>query len=159
MQTEDLRSVKINMNVDKIDYGNAICAYTGETIKTTRYGGRIELKNGTTFDFMSTECTAAFYINYDKKDEIAQIKITDFAHGVQLLPVDQLLYLRSPLRPSPNGLFLTAVESSNLKMLEYISDAYPGEYVTWDEVLKIVQNEMDLESHKANSSLRKNRAE
>lgn len=158
-QKEDSHSIKINMNVEKIDYGNAICAFTGETIKTTRYGGRIELKDGTIFDFMSVECTAAFFLNYENKNDIAQIKITDFAHGVQLLPVDQLRYLRSPLRPSPNGLFLTAVDASNQKMIEYIHDAYPGEYLSWEQVLQVVQDEMDLEAHKANSTIKKNRAE
>ena len=157
-QTEQ-ESVKINMDVEKINYNSDVCAFTSDTIKTVRYGGRIELNDGTIYNFKSAEGTAAFYLEMEDTSKVKSIKVTDFAHGVQLLPVHELKFLRSPLRPSPDGLFLTAVDATNEKMLTYIYEAYPGKYLSWDEVLDVVLAEMDLEAHKANPTIKKNRAE
>ena len=155
----DHNSVKINMDVEKINYNVDVCAFTNDTIKTVRYGGRIELNDGTIYNFKSAEGTAAFYLEMDDTSKIKSIKVTDFAHGAQLLPVNDLKFLRSPLRPSPDGLFLTAVDANNEKMLTYVYEAYPGNYLTWDEVLDVVKSEMDLVAHKANPTIKKNRAE
>ncbi len=127
-----------------IHYGSDICAFTNKTIDVVRYGGQIIMQDGTEYKFMSVECVAGFYLSLEDKSLIASMRIVDFAEGYQLLPVDELVFLHSTLRPSPNGMFITAVDASNQKMKNYIYDAYPGPYLDWDEVLELVRNEWDL---------------
>jgi hypothetical protein len=55
-----------------------------------------------------------------------------------------MIYLRSKLRPSPNGMFLSAIEATDTKMITNIYEAYPGDLITWNEVLELVRNEWDL---------------
>ncbi len=143
-QSAQNNGVLIYQNLVDIDYGNDICRYSGEIIKTVRYGGKITMSDGTVHKFMSTECTAGFFHGIADKSLIDKIEIVDFAHGQQFLPVKDLVFLRSSLRPSPNGLNLTAVDRSNEKMKTYIYDAYPGTYYSWEEVLEIVENEWNL---------------
>ncbi|MCC5942801.1 MAG: hypothetical protein JJU37_14760 [Balneolaceae bacterium] len=133
-----------NAETRAISYGSDLCAFTGKTIDVVRYGGQIIMQDGTEHKFMSVECVAGFYLGIEDKSQIKSMKIVDFAEGYQLLPVDELVYLHSTLRPSPNGMFLTAVDASNQKMKNYIYDAYPGPYLAWEEVLELVQNEWDL---------------
>lgn len=137
-------SVFVYQNSVDIEYGSDICSFTGQPIETVRYGGKITMNNGDEHKFMSVECVAGFVLNLDDRSEIDFIQIVDFAHGQQYLPVDQLVFLRSNLRPSPNGLFLTAIDKSNRRMVEYIHDAYPGEYMDWDELLELVGREWNI---------------
>ena len=127
-----------------INYENDTCAFTDETITVVRYGGEIEMADGTTHKFMSVECVAGFYLGLEDKSKIISMKIVDFAHGKMLLPVDELVYLHSSLRPSPNGMNLTAVDASNERMKSYIYDAYPGPYLEWDDVLEMVSEKWNL---------------
>ena len=136
--------VFIYQNSVDIEYGSDICSFTDQPIETVRYGGKITMENGDEHKFMSVECVAGFVLNLDDRSDINYIQIVDFAHGQQYLSVDQLVFLRSNLRPSPNGLFLTAVDKSNTRMVEYIYDAYPGEYLDWDEVLNLVSREWNI---------------
>jgi hypothetical protein len=130
-----------------IEYGKDICSYSNEVIKKVRYGGRIEMNNGTVHKFMSAECTAGFYLGLDDTSEVRSIQVVDFAHGQQYLPAEKLVYLRSPLQPSPNGMNLTAIDDSNEKMKSYIYDAYPGTFYSWNEVLDLVKNEWELDQN------------
>lgn len=130
-------------NVD-IEYGKDVCSYTNEVIKTVRYGGKITMDDGSTHKFMSVECLAGYYLKMDNKEAIQSIEMVDFAHGQKYLPADELVFLRSSLRPSPNGMSLTAIDNSNEKMKDYIYDAYPGEFMNWDEVLDLVSEEWAL---------------
>lgn len=143
-QAAELRNVKIERAADAISYGSDICAFTNKPIEVVRYGGRIEMKNGEVLNFMSSECLAGYYLGINDKSAVSSIKAVDFAHGEKLLPVDDLVFLNSQLRPSPNGMFLTAVDASNEKMKSYIYNAYPGPYLEWDEVLELVRKEWDL---------------
>lgn len=129
-----------------IDYGSDLCSFTQEPIETVRYGGKITLSDGETHKFMSAECVAGFILSMKDKARIQKIEIVDFAHGQQYLEPDDLVFLRSQLRPSPNGLFLTAIDRSNTRMKSYIYDAYPGTYMEWKEVLELVRTEWDLHS-------------
>ena len=140
----EYNSVLLYENSVDINYGSDICSFTGEEIRTVRYGGKIVMNDGTEHKFMSDECMAGFYLGMEDKSNISEMVAVDFAHGQQYVPVDGAVYLRSALRPSPNGMNLTAVNASNEKMKEYIYDAYPGEFLTWDEVVKIVNNEWNL---------------
>lgn len=151
--------VKIPLATEQLNYGVDVCAYTGDVINTTRYGGQMIFKNGDRLSFKSVEATAAYFLQLSDPSNVESLMIVDFAHGKQLMPVNDLKYLRSPLRPSPDGLFLTAVDASNTRMLGFIYDAYPGTYLTWNEVLNVVSNEMDIQTQQTNSTIRKNRAE
>ncbi len=150
--TRNTNDVFLYINSVDIDYGTDICSFTNKPIETVRYGGKITLMNGDVHKFMSVECTAGFYLGMDDKSTVKQIEIVDFAHGQQYLPVEALVFLQSKLRPSPNGLFLTAIDNSNRKMKEYIYDAYPGTFMSWEEVLGLVQEEWDLSGTKAEST-------
>ena len=138
------QAVFLFKNSVDISYGTDMCSFTHKVIETVRYGGKITMKNGDVQKFMSVECVAGFYLGLDDPSEIGKIEIVDFAHGQQYLPVSELVFLRSSLRPSPNGMFLTAVDRSNDKMKQYIYDAYPGSYLSWDEVLRLVRDQWEL---------------
>lgn len=142
-QTQE-NDVFLYENSVDISYGSDMCSFTGNTIETVRYGGKIVLNDGTEHKFMSVECMAGFYLRMEDKSSISYMQTVDFAHGQQYLPVEDAVYLRSSLRPSPNGMNLTAVDASNERMKTYIYDAYPGEYLTWEEVLQTVENEWNL---------------
>jgi len=131
-------------DLTSISYEKDTCAFTGDTITVVRYGGEIEMQDGTVHKFMSVECVAGFYLGLEDKSKVKSLKIVDFAHGKKLLPPDELVYLNSSLRPSPNGMFLTAVDASNERMKTYIYDAYPGPYLQWDEVLAMVSEKWNL---------------
>ncbi len=137
-------SVFLYQNEVDIEYGSDICSFTGEPIETVRYGGKVIMENGEEHKFMSVECVAGFVLSLENSSDIASVQIVDFAHGQKFLPVDDLIYLQSQLRPSPNGMYLTAVDKSNTRMVEYIYDAYPGNYLEWNEVLALVSREWDL---------------
>lgn len=128
-----------------IAYGNDVCSYSNDVIETVRYGGKITMNDGAVHKFMSVECVAGYFLEMEKREEIDRIEIVDFAHGQKYFPPDQLVYLQSSLRPSPNGLSLTAIDESNEKMKEYIYDAYPGEFYTWEEVLHMVGDEWNID--------------
>jgi hypothetical protein len=138
------REVYLYQNSVDIEYGSDICSFDGEVIETVRYGGKITMIDGEVHKFMSVECVAGFVLGQQDKSQIELIEIVDFAHGQQYLPADQLVYLRSQLRPSPNGMNLTAIDDSNERMKTYIYDAYPGEFFNWEEVLELVKNEWNL---------------
>ncbi|MEX2584832.1 MAG: hypothetical protein WD315_00470 [Balneolaceae bacterium] len=130
--------------VEELSYGEDVCALTGDVIKTVRYGGRMTLQNGKALNFMSVECLAAYYIQMQDAKEISRMQVVDFTHGTRLMDVNKMVYLNSRLRPSPNGLSLTAIEAADTKMRSYIYDAYPGPMLEWDEVLELVGEKWNL---------------
>lgn len=138
-------SVFLYKNSVDISYGTDTCSFTGKTIETVRYGGKIVMKDNSEHKFMSVECMAAFYLALNDHEKVKEIVTVDFAHGQQFIGVEDAVYLRSALRPSPNGLNLTAIDASNERMKVYIYDAYPGEYLSWSEVLELVNNEWNLQ--------------
>lgn len=152
--TEKQNGVLLYTNSVDIDYGSDMCSFTNEVIETVRYGGKITMNDGTVHKFMSVECIAGFYLEMEDQDEIERLEIVDFAHGQKYLPVDELVYLKSSLRPSPNGLNLTAVDKSNERMKTYIYDAYPGDFLTWDEVLDLVDEEWSLNGSAAHTAMK-----
>lgn len=129
---------------EQINYGSEMCDFSNEVIETVRYGGRIELEGEGVYNFMSVECLAGFYLKLQDKSKVNSLKVVDFTHGKRLLPVHEMVFLHSRLRPSPNGMYLTAIEAANEKMVTYIYDAYPGPLLSWDEVLELVRDELDL---------------
>jgi len=143
-QTETNNDVFTYTNHLDITYGEDICAYTNEPIERVRFGGKMVMSDGEVLKFMSAEATAGYYLEMENRNQVKSIEIVDFAHGQQYLPVDELVFLQSTLQPSPNGMDLTPVDASNEKMKNYIYDAYPGTFYSWDEVLKLVSEEWDL---------------
>lgn len=131
-------------NMLDISYGDDVCDYTGKPIERVRFGGKITMKNGDIYRFRSAESTAAFLKTKADRREVDKVEIVDFAHGQKYLPADELVYLRSDLQSSPDGLYLTPVDASNERMKTYIYDAYPGPFYTWDEVLVLVTEEWNL---------------
>jgi len=129
---------------EELAFGSAECVFTGETIETVRYGGRIEMRDGQQLDFMSVECLAGYYLGLKDQDDVALIQVVDFTHGKRLLNVDEMTFLHSKLRPSPNGLFLTAIEAADNKMVNYIYNAYSGPLLSWEEVLELVRDEWGI---------------
>jgi hypothetical protein len=132
------------VSTEQITYGSDMCEFSNKVIETVRYGGRLELNNGEKFNFMSVECLAGFYLKMADKSKIKSMKVVDFTHGKRLLNVTEMVFLNSRLRPSPNGLYLTAIEAADKKMVTYIYDAYPGPLMSWKEVLELVRDEWDL---------------
>lgn len=137
---------------EQLAYGEDICEFTGKTIEVVRYGGRLITNAGDTLNFMSAECLAGYLLKMDDRDEVASLKAVDFVDGKRLMPVEGLKFLNSKLRPSPNGMYITAVDASNEKMLEFVYDAYPGTYLEWDELLKKVDT--DWYSGSENSAMK-----
>ena len=143
-QTESNNDVFTYTNHLDITYGEDICAYTNEPIERVRFGGKMVMSDGEVLKFMSAEATAGYYLEMENRNQVKSIEIVDFAHGQQYLPVDELVFLQSTLQPSPNSMDLTPVDASNEKMKNYIYDAYPGIFYSWDEVLELVSEEWDL---------------
>lgn len=135
-----------SVEVEELTYGEDVCALTGEVIETVRYGGRLILQGDKTLNFMSVECLVGYYLQMQDTEEISRMQVVDFTHGTRLMDVDEMVYLNSRLRPSPNGLNLTAIEAADTKMRSYIYDAYPGPMLEWEEVLDLVRDKWHLQA-------------
>lgn len=142
-ENESSESTK-NNDFEQIDYHSDVCEFTGEEIEVVRYGGRMEMENGDEFNFMSAECLAGYYLNLSDASQVKSLKAVDFKDGKRLLDVEDLVFLQSSLRPSPNNMNLTAIDASDEKMINNIYDAYPGEIMDWEEVLELVEDEWNL---------------
>lgn len=130
---------------EQLNYdGSVMCAFSGEPIETVRYGGRLTMEDGTVLDFMSSECLAGYVLQLPNQESVARLQVTDFTQGKRLLDVEEVVFLHSRLRPSPNGMNLSAIKASDTKMRTYIHDAYPGPMITWEEVLELVETEWNL---------------
>lgn len=124
--------------------GSSVCAFSGERIETVRYGGRLTLDSGEVLEFMSAECLAGYVLQMKNSESVERLEVTDFTHGKRLMDVEEMVFLHSRLRPSPNGMNLSAIEAADEKMRNYIYDAYPGPMLTWNEVLDLVREEWNL---------------
>lgn len=134
-----------NSEFTQIIYGEATCEFTGDVIDEFRYGGKIETNTGDVYTFMSVECLAGFYLNNLDENQVAQIWVTDYNHGKKLITIEEAVFLHSMNRRSPNGLNLTALVASDEKITYNMRFAYGGELIGWDEVLKLVSSEWDIE--------------
>jgi len=123
-----------------IDYGTDICAWSGKTIETVRYGAVLELASGERLTFNSAESMAR-YVQDPTKTTAApkNVWVVDFASGDRLIPATDAVYLHSPNRPSPGGLRITPIERRNTKMREYVRRAYPGTFIEWNDVLAMTK--------------------
>ncbi|MCA1801863.1 MAG: hypothetical protein LC662_05350 [Rhodothermaceae bacterium] len=136
-------SIKTKIAGD-ITYGTDECDWCHKTIETVRYGAELVTADGNILKFRAAEHMAAWMI--DNRDEAAKARsvlVVDFADGQNLIDVNQALYLRSSLRPSPGQLHITPIHRDNERMLTNIYEAYPGTYLEWDEVLELVKSSMD----------------
>lgn len=148
-------SESVAVDVDELTYGEDVCALTGDVIETVRYGGRMTFQDGGIVNFMSVECLAGYYLQMRDTEIVNYMQVVDFTHGTRLMDVKKMVYLNSRLRPSPNGLSLTAIEAADTKMRSYIYDAYPGPMLEWDEVLELVGEKWNLQTAVQNSEYEK----
>lgn len=143
-QVEENHTSSSASNTDQnMPYGEVSCEFAGSPVETVRYGGKITLVDGEELYFMSVECLAGYRLGMPDPDDVVEMQAVDFVDGKRLMDVEDLVFLHSKLRPSPNGLFLSAVDASNEKMKTFVYDAYPGPYLSWDEVLALVQKEWE----------------
>lgn len=133
--------IRISSEGFPLDYGTDVCAWSGQTLETVRYGGRVLLSDQTDLRFDSAENLARWYLANRQSARIASIGVVDFAHGQQLLPPEKLAFLQSRNRPSPGGMNITPVEAANERMRTNIYEAYPGTWMTWAELLERIETE------------------
>ncbi len=120
-------------------YETVVCSWSGEEIKTVRYGAKA-VNGSEVFYFRSVEDLIRW--KNDRKEERADVslEVVDFIHGKAFIDVKDAVYLYSKLRPSPGGHHLSAVDKTDTRMQERIHDAYPGPYLSWDEVLALFED-------------------
>lgn len=136
-------SIKTKVAGD-ITYGTDACDWCHKTIETVRYGAELVTADGTILKFRAAEHLAAWMIaNRDDAARARSVLVVDFADGQNLIGVNEALYLRSSLRPSPGQLHITPINRNNKRMLTNIYEAYPGTFMEWEELLALVQSNMD----------------
>ncbi|MCH8569073.1 MAG: hypothetical protein LAT67_12440 [Balneolales bacterium] len=136
-QTDDAAPAPISgLAADRMPYNDAICAFSGEQIRTARYGARVV--NGTeTLLFRSVEDMAGWLKANNKQPESLRLHVVDFIDGKRFIEVHEAVYLYSKLRPSPGGHHLSALDKSNEHMIQRVYEAYPGRYLSWEEMLAL----------------------
>lgn len=127
-----------------LTYGTDECDWCHKTIETVRYGAELVTVDGDILKFRAAEHMAAWIItNPDEAAKARSVQVVDFADGKNMIGVNEALYLRSSLRPSPGQLHITPIRRDNERMLTNIYEAYPGTYIEWDELLELVKANMD----------------
>ncbi len=123
-----------------MEYEVNYCEWTGDKIETIRYGAIIKSDKSTLY-FKSVECAIAWQLAMNNKSDSENLLVVDFIHGKKLIPAVDAIYLQSTLRPSPGKLFISALEKSNTFMHGRVYEAYPGTFLEWDELVKLVKME------------------
>ncbi len=127
-----------------IEFGKDHCAYSNDPITDIRFGGEVQLRDGSVHKFMSIECLAGFLLaNGVDTDDMAGLWVVDFHLSRQLVPVDQVRFIHTQLRSSPNGLGFLAV--GDLRVLDNVHFAYGGEIIEWSDVLSRVAQAWSLQ--------------
>jgi copper chaperone NosL len=116
------------------------CDFCDGDIPAERFGGQLETRNGTTYQFMSVECLAGFIVaGRVEADAIRSVQVVDYAHGERLIDATRAHYVRSEQRQSPNGLNLLAAESD--VVAHNLHFFFDGARLDWDGVLELVRRE------------------
>lgn len=125
---------------EPIEYGNDTCNYCRMLISDQRYGAELVTKKGKMYKYDSVECLAAEYLKETiPHAEIHSMWVADFNTPGKLINAREAIYFRSPQLHSPMGLNITAL--ANRQMAENVKNMFPGEFLSWEEVLKIVDQE------------------
>jgi hypothetical protein len=109
-----------------------------------RYGAASVTAEGNLLKFKAAEHLAAWMLaNADAAADAKSVLVVDFADGQNLIGLNDALYLRSMLRPSPGKLHITPISRNNQRMLTNIYEAYPGTFLEWEEVVELVRGNME----------------
>lgn len=116
-----------------IAYGEDQCAHCKMKIVQPQYGAEIMSKKGKAFKFDAIECL----IDFEKKNGIAETEIANefvvsYTAPETLQSADNCFYLRSPMLPSPMGMFITAF-SSREEAEKFQSD-HSGDIFSWNDL-------------------------
>ena len=129
---------------DRMVYGEDQDPFCGDAVDTERWGGEVRSPDGEVLRFRSTECLAAFVLSARHAGEDpGRVRVVDFAHGWQLIDVERARFLHTPNLGSPDRLNLHPVAEDNEHMIRNLHDAYPGDFLAWEEVLELVSREWD----------------
>lgn len=124
---------------DQMVYNELICDWSGEMIRSARYGARAV--NGTdVWHFRSVEDLVHWLKSENRSAENLELYVVDFIDGKQFIGIHDAVYLHSKLRPSPGGHHLSALDKTNEHMKNRVYEAYPGPYLSWEEMLELFQD-------------------
>jgi copper chaperone NosL len=116
-----------------IVYGEDHCVHCMMKIVQPQYGAEIMSKKGKAFKFDAIECLIDFI---DKggiaEDDIRGEFVTPYTTPETLHYADECFFLRSPMLPSPMGMFLTALQSE--EEAEKFKAEHGGELYSWNEL-------------------------
>lgn len=117
-----------------IRYGQDQCIYCKMTISDARFGTQIVTKKGRAFNFDDIQCMIAFLKAGDvDQSDIQEIYVPDYVNDNQLLPVSEVLLLKSESLRSPMRGDIAAFRSK--EDLEDARKIHGGEVLTWDDLL------------------------
>jgi copper chaperone NosL len=116
-----------------IVYGEDHCVHCMMKIVQPQYGAQIMSKKGKAYKFDAIECL----IDFTQKGGIAEADIrneyvTPFTTPETLQNATTSYYLRTPMLPSPMGMFLTALQSE--EEAEQFQAEHGGELYSWNEL-------------------------
>lgn len=115
-----------------IQYGKDQCVYCKMTISDARYGTQLVTKKGRAYNFDDVQCMIAYVEDGDiSRDDIAAFYLPDFKSN-ELLPAEELFYLKSEALKSPMRGDIAAFKSKS-DMEETLAEV-GGTPLTWDNL-------------------------
>jgi len=137
--TNSQNSSAASNEAEQMVYNELICDWSGELIRNARYGARAV--NGTdVWHFRSVEDLVHWLKSEDRLAENYELHVVDFIDGKEFIGVHDAVYLHSKLRPSPGGHHLSALDKTNEHMKNRVYEAYPGPYLSWEEMLELFED-------------------
>ena len=136
---------------EPIRYDQDTGAFCRMTITDQRYGAELVTLKGKIYTFDSVECLAGFLLQQEvPTDQVGSLWVTDFSNPPALIPAETARYLQSETLHSPMGLNLTAFSPENTA--ENLQNAFGGDVLRWDEVLKLVKQQNGPMNHRSESN-------
>ncbi|MCH8558012.1 MAG: hypothetical protein LAT84_09325 [Balneolia bacterium] len=123
---------------DQMPYNELNCDWSGELIRNARYGARA-VNGSDTWHFRSVEDLVYWLKAGERSSESLQLYVVDFIDGKRFIGIHDAVYLHSRLRPSPGGHHLSALDKTNEHMKNRVYEAYPGAYLSWDEMIALFE--------------------
>jgi len=125
---------------DRMVYDGAPDPYCQVPVQEIRWGGVLETRSGQVLRFASAACLAGHLLSgATPPDEVARIRVVDFAQGEKLVEAATAHFLLSPNRKAPagpDGPALLAIETD--RMAVNLQEAYSGRLMNWDQALRVV---------------------
>jgi len=122
----------------EIRIGADECAHCRMRVSVHGFASQLLTDRGLSYVFDSIECLAEFLGEGDEvpEERIGSLWVTNFKDPDAWLPAEDAVYLRSEAIRSPMGLNLSAYADRASAVTQ--SREYPGEILTWDQVLALV---------------------